>query len=77
MALKKPIAEAPVPLFDIHAFLDSAGVTRRIVRFARGAVVFSQGTPASSVFYIQSGGIKLSVPVFAWQRGHRGHARPR
>ena len=61
MALKKPIAEAPFPLFDVHAFLDSAGVTRRIVRFARGAVVFSQGTPASSVFYIQSGGIKLSV----------------
>jgi CRP-like cAMP-binding protein len=61
MALKKPTAQAPVPLFDIHAFLDSAGVTRRIVRFARGAVVFSQGSPASSVFYIQSGSIKLSV----------------
>ena len=61
MALKKPVAQAAVPLFDIHAFLDSAGVTRRIVRFARGAVVFSQGAPASSVFYIPSGGIKLSV----------------
>ena len=61
MALKKPVAQAAVPLFDVHAFLDSAGVTRRIVRFARGAVVFSQGTPASSVFYIQAGGIKLSV----------------
>jgi CRP-like cAMP-binding protein len=61
MALKKPLAKAAVPLFDVHAFLDSAGVTRRIVRFARGAVVFSQGAPASSVFYIQAGGIKLSV----------------
>ena len=47
--------------FDVHAFLDSAGVSRRIVRFARGAVVFAQGTPATSVFYIQDGGVKLSV----------------
>jgi CRP/FNR family transcriptional regulator, cyclic AMP receptor protein len=61
MALKKRLAQAPVPLFDVHAFLDSAGVSRRIVRFGRGAVVFSQGSPASSVFYIQDGGVKLSV----------------
>jgi CRP/FNR family transcriptional regulator, cyclic AMP receptor protein len=59
MPLKKLVAQPP--LFDVHAFLDSAGVSRRIVRFARGAVVFSQGGPANSVFYIQGGGIKLSV----------------
>ncbi len=47
--------------FDVHAFLDSAGVSRRIVRFGRDAVVFAQGTPATSVFYIQDGGVKLSV----------------
>jgi CRP-like cAMP-binding protein len=36
-------------------------VSRRIVRFARGAIVFAQGTPAGSVFYIQEGAVKLSV----------------
>ena len=53
---------APIaPTFDLHAFLQSAGVSRRIVRFGRGAVVFAQGGQATSVFYIQAGGVKLSV----------------
>jgi CRP/FNR family cyclic AMP-dependent transcriptional regulator len=56
----KPVAKPPGP-FDVHAFLDSAGVSRRIVRFTRGAVVFAQGSPANSVFYIQDGAVKLSV----------------
>jgi CRP-like cAMP-binding protein len=47
--------------FDLRAFLDSGGVTRRIMRFARDAVVFTQGDPANSVFYIQDGAVKLSV----------------
>jgi CRP/FNR family cyclic AMP-dependent transcriptional regulator len=51
---------SPAP-FNVHAFLDSAGVSRRIVRFARGAIVFAQGAQATSVFYIQDGGVKLSV----------------
>ena len=34
---------------------------RRIVRFARGALVFAQGDEANSVFYVQTGGVKLSV----------------
>ena len=58
----KPSAPATLPPpFDIHAFLDSAGLSRRIVRFARGANVFRQGGRANSVFYIQAGGVKLSV----------------
>jgi len=51
----------PVTLFDVHAFLESAGVSRRIIRFARDAVVFRQGATANSVFYVQDGGVKLSV----------------
>jgi CRP/FNR family cyclic AMP-dependent transcriptional regulator len=54
-------AKTPLASFDVHAFLKSAGVSRRIIRFAREAVVFSQGTQANSVFYIQDGGVKLSV----------------
>jgi CRP-like cAMP-binding protein len=61
MPSKSAPAKTPVPGFDVRAFLESAGVTRRVVRFPRGAVVFAQGGPASSVFYIQDGGVKLSV----------------
>ena len=49
------------PRFDLRGFLDSTGIARRILRFGRGSVVFAQGAPANSVFYIQDGGVKLSV----------------
>ena len=47
--------------FNVEAFLKSAGVSARTVRFATGAVVYAQGTQANSVFYVQEGGVKLSV----------------
>jgi CRP/FNR family cyclic AMP-dependent transcriptional regulator len=55
-ALRRSVAP-----FDMRAFLDSSGISRRIVRYARDSVVFAQGGPANSVFYIQQGGVKLSV----------------
>jgi CRP/FNR family transcriptional regulator, cyclic AMP receptor protein len=58
---KLPKEPAVPSVFDLQAFLDSAGVLRRIVRFARGKVIFTQGTPANNVFYIQEGAVKLSV----------------
>jgi CRP/FNR family transcriptional regulator, cyclic AMP receptor protein len=58
----KPLAlRGPLSPFDVRAFLDSAGISRRIVRYARASVVFAQGGPANSVFYIQQGGVRLSV----------------
>jgi len=51
---------APVP-FDLQASLDSAGVSRPIRRFSRGARVFAQDGPADCVFYLQKGSVKLSV----------------
>jgi CRP/FNR family transcriptional regulator, cyclic AMP receptor protein len=47
--------------FDAQAFLDSAGVSRRIVEYPRKATVFAQGDPAKTVMYIQKGGVRLSV----------------
>jgi CRP-like cAMP-binding protein len=61
MAANRPVTAALGHAFDVQAFLDSAGVSRRVVRFARGARAFAQGSPATSVFYIQSGQVKLSV----------------
>ena len=47
--------------FDAQAFLDSAGIARKIVAFRRAEVIFSQGAPCEHVLYIQTGGVKLSV----------------
>jgi CRP/FNR family cyclic AMP-dependent transcriptional regulator len=49
------------PTFDVQGYLDSAGVPRRSVRYAPEATVFVQGAQANSVFYLQNGGVKLSV----------------
>ena len=53
-----PTARAP---FDAREFLETAGVSRRVVGYRRNAVVYSQGDPADTVIYIQRGGVKLSV----------------
>ena len=50
-----------VPVFDVQAFLDSAGVARRVVEYRKSQKIFSQGDPAASVLYIQQGGVKISV----------------
>jgi CRP/FNR family cyclic AMP-dependent transcriptional regulator len=47
--------------FDAQAFLDSAGVARKIVQYRRSQKIYAQGDPAASVMYIQDGGVKLSV----------------
>ena len=50
-----------VPVFDVKLFLDSAGLKRKIAKFRGKETVFVQGGPAKNVFYIQEGGVKLSV----------------
>jgi len=57
----KESKNAKVPIFDAQAFLDSAGVARRIVEYRKSQKIYSQGEPAKNVLYIQKGGIKLSV----------------
>ncbi len=47
--------------FDAQAFLDSAGVARKIVEYRRSQQIYAQGDPATSVMYVQNGGVKLSV----------------
>src|SRR6202158_6236285 len=47
--------------FDPQAFLDTAGVARKIAEFRRGESIYSQGEAAETVMYIQKGGVKLSV----------------
>jgi CRP/FNR family cyclic AMP-dependent transcriptional regulator len=47
--------------FDAQAFLDSAGVARKVVEYRRSQKIYSQGDPAANVIYLQQGGVKLSV----------------
>jgi CRP-like cAMP-binding protein len=47
--------------FNAQAFLDSAGLARKIVEYRRAEVIFSQGDACESVMYLQKGGVKLSV----------------
>ena len=59
---KEPGKQARKPSdFDAQAFLDSAGIARRVVQFRANAVIFSQGDPADSVLYIQKGEAQLAV----------------
>ena len=48
-------------VFNAKAFLDSSGLQKKIVKFGRSEVIFTQGDPCDSVMYIQDGGVKLSV----------------
>jgi CRP/FNR family transcriptional regulator, cyclic AMP receptor protein len=47
--------------FDAPAFLAEAGLGRRIIQLKPKQAFFSQGGPADSIFYLQSGRAKLSV----------------
>jgi CRP/FNR family transcriptional regulator, cyclic AMP receptor protein len=48
-------------VFDVEAFLASAGVARKVVQYERKATIFAQGKSSKHVMYIQEGGVKLSV----------------
>jgi CRP/FNR family transcriptional regulator, cyclic AMP receptor protein len=53
--------QTKTPVFDAQAFLDSAGVARKVVEFQRNATIFAQGDSSKHVMYIQIGSVKLSV----------------
>ena len=59
--MAKALKKVKVPAFDAQAFLHSAGVARKVRKFKRTEVVYSQGDAAKSIMYLQAGGIKLSV----------------
>src|ERR1017187_6974162 len=47
--------------FDLAAFLEEAGVGRRVVQLQPKQVLFSQGSSADSIFYLRTGRAKLTV----------------
>ncbi len=47
--------------FDVQAYLDTAGVAKKIVVFPKKRTIFKQGDPGDTVFYVQEGAVKLTV----------------
>ena len=62
MRNKEVVVRAPKhEPFDLEAFLESGGVSGRMVKHRSEAVIYSQGDPCDSVFYIHSGNVTLRV----------------
>jgi len=57
----KERASIQVQAFDPQAFLDTAGVARRVVEYKKLQKIYSQGDPANTVMYVQKGRVRLSV----------------
>jgi CRP-like cAMP-binding protein len=49
------------PRFDPAAFLAHGGIGRRLIAFKPKEALFTQGDPADSIFYLQSGRVRLTV----------------
>src|ERR1035437_10160581 len=47
--------------FDPQAFLAEVGKGKTVSRYHKNQIVFSQGDPADSIFYIQKGRVKVVV----------------
>jgi CRP-like cAMP-binding protein len=47
--------------FDLAAFLENAGVGRKVVHLQPKQAFFLQGSPADSIFYLRTGRAKLTV----------------
>jgi CRP/FNR family transcriptional regulator, cyclic AMP receptor protein len=48
-------------IFDAQAFFDPASVSIKVTEVRRSEPIFRQGDPSKHIFYIQKGGVKLSV----------------
>src|SRR6201984_3854175 len=59
----KKAAQTPgnQPAFDLRVLWDTAGLSRKILKFRPSETIYSQGDSAKGVYYIQKGGARLSV----------------
>jgi CRP-like cAMP-binding protein len=52
---------APAKCFDAATFLTSLGTENKSVDFQMKQIIFSEGEPSDSIFYIEKGAVKLTV----------------
>ena len=55
------MSKPPKDMFDAQVFLAKVGVGKAILQFHKNQKVFEQGETADTVFYIQTGKVKLTV----------------
>src|SRR5579863_3965208 len=58
---KRNLTAKVKPIFDPQTFLAKVGKSRTQVDYRKNQKIFSQGDPAGAIFYIQKGGVKLTV----------------
>ena len=56
-----PKKNRTIDSFNAQAFLDTAGVAKKVTEYHRNESIYSQGDAAETVMYVQNGGVKLSV----------------
>ncbi len=61
MRKASPRGSRSVAAFDARPLLGFSGIAKSIAEYGRGETIFTQGDPSRDVFYIQTGGVKLSV----------------
>lgn len=59
-APRKPKPKKAGP-FDVDQYLASGGAARRLAKYKKGQVLFSQDDPCDNVLYIQAGNAKLTI----------------
>lgn len=62
--------------FDLAQYLSASGVKKRLVSYSKGQAIFSQGEKCGSVFYLQSGAVKLGVTSSAGKEAIVAFLRP-
>ena len=68
--------QSPAGIFSAQAFLDSAGVSKRIVQYKRDETIFTQGDVCVDVMYSPLRRREAVGAVDRRQRGRGRHARP-
>jgi CRP/FNR family transcriptional regulator, cyclic AMP receptor protein len=56
-----PVMKRQATPFDPKVFLATANGAGTIIKYKKGQIIFSQGDPANSVFYIHNGKVKVSI----------------
>jgi len=59
--MARPRRRPDASRFSAQAFLDAPGAPSSVASYRKGAVIYAQGDPADSVFYLKKGNVKLSV----------------
>ncbi len=75
-SVRKAAKRKSGPLFDAGQYLETSGIKRKILEFRSGQIIFSQGDACRSVFYLQSGAVKIGVTSSAGKEAIIALLRP-